>query len=321
MNYVIKSILVLFLVVSCGPVPNEPEVQLEPELQDPLLALPETFQEIPLTTVRSATLENTFFAIAYAPPQAAQYFEYKDGLISGHILKYADLLEARLYHRNAMATLNLSGVSRSSTNNTHTLWEGPRPHTYLYLDSCAVHYTLDTQQQGYIFDPEHQDQKLLASAKSGEFGRLLRSLNRQTAPTPFYVELSFERETLQPSLGTALPGGQNTPFQTTLKYTLTDSDVGQIILKIQQHAPEVIYEKKLPITKGRGSIVYSDTLRPPPNTSQAGTTISITATLQPSYTGNESPPIRYFWQYERTERLPDGLIRVTAFDSINYLVQ
>jgi hypothetical protein len=318
-NYVIKRILILVLFVSCGPVPTDPEFQAEPELQEPLLVLPEAFQEIPLTTVRTATLENTFFGTSYAAPKAAQYFEYKNGYISGYILKYHDLLDARLQHRNAMSTLNLEGVERSSLNNTHTLWEGRRPHTYFYLDSCAVSFTLDTQQQGYTYDPGYHDQQLLAREKSKEFGRQFRTLNRQTAPTPFYVELNFERETIQPSIGTPLQGGKAMPFKTTLTYTLTDSDVGQIILKIHQHHPEVITEEIIPITKGRGRIAYSDTLHPATNTSQAGTSISITATLQPAYTGNEYPSIIRFVQ--QTERLSDGQYRVTAFDSINYPVQ
>ncbi|MBT3605779.1 MAG: hypothetical protein HOE48_05185 [Candidatus Latescibacteria bacterium] len=317
-NCVTRKVFIFFLFVGCGAIPNDPEPEIEQEMQNPLLVLPEAFQEIPLTTVRSTTLENTFFGTYYAPPKAAQYFEYKNGFISGHILKYDDLLEARLQHRNAMATLDLGGVTISSQNNTHTLWEGQRPHTYFYLDSCAVHFTLDTQQQGYTYDPENHNQQLLIREKSNEFGRQFRTLNRQSTPTPFYVELDFDRETIQPSIGTPLPGGTNIPFKTNLKYTLTDSDVGQIILKIRQHHPEMVTEKIIPITKGRGSIAYSDTLHPT-GTSQAGTSISITATLHPSYLGNESPSIFRFGQ--QTERLPDGQFRVTAVDSINYPIQ
>jgi hypothetical protein len=314
-----KGFLLLFLFVGCGPVPIEPELQEEPQMDVPLLTLPEDFQNIPLTTVRSATLKNTIFEKYYAPPQAAQYFEYQNQYITGYLLKYGDALEARVQHRDAMAHFNSDTVRRKSSDNTISFREGRRFHMFFYIDNCAVYFTLDAQQEGYAYDIADHDLILLMEAKSEVFNRQIRTVNQSTNRIPFYVELSFDWQNIQPPFQTQLKAGEKIPFVTTINYTLAEPEQGEIVIEIRQHDPEVITTTTIPITKGTGSIAYSDTLRPSANIPEGGTTLSIKATLLPAYTGYESPSI--IRDITLLERLPDGQTRTTAGTGIDYTVQ
>lgn len=314
-----KRFLLLFLFVGCGPVPIEPELKEESQMEVPLLALPEDFQKIPLTTVRSATLENTIFEKYYAPSLATQYFEYQNQYITGYVLKYGDALEARIRHRDAMAHFNPDIVKRSSSDNTISFGEGRRFHMFFYVDSCAVYFTLDAQQEGYTYDIADHDLILLMEEKSKEFNRQLRSVNQSANRPPFYVELFFDFQNIQPPYQTQLKAGEKVPFVTTINYTLAEPEQGEIVIEMRQHDPEVITKTTIPVTKGMGSIAYSDTLRPSGNIPEGGTTLSFKATLLPPYTGYETPSVTR--NFEQMERLPDGQTRVTAFDVIDYRVK
>ena len=314
-----KRFLLLFLFVGCGPIPIEPELQEEPQMQVPLLALPEDFQKIPLTIVRSATLTNTIFEKYYVPPQAAQYFEYQNQYITGYLLKYGDALEARIRHRDAMAHFNSDTVRRKLSDNTISFREGRRFHMFFYVDNCAVYFTLDAQQEGYTYDIADHDLILLMEAKSEVFNREIRTANQSTNRTPFYVELSFDWQNIQPPYLTELRAGEKVPFVTTINYTLAEPEQGEIVIEMRQHDPEVITTTTIPVTKGMGSIAYSDTLRLSANIPEGGTKLSIKATLLPPYTGYETPSI--LRNFDQMERLPDGQTRVTAFEVIDYTVK
>ena len=190
---------------------------------------------------------------------------------------------------------------------------------FFYVDHCAVYFTLDAQQEGYTYDIADHDLILLMEEKSKEFNRQLHFANRSTNITPFYVELSVDWQHIQPPYQTQLRAGEKVPFVATINYTLAEPEQGEIVIEMRQHDPEVITTTTIPITKGRGSIAYSDTLRPSVNIPEGGTTLSFKATLLPPYIGYETPAV--LRNVDQVERLPDGQRRTTAFEVIDYIVK
>lgn len=313
----IGLMLLLVLLAGCGSIPNEPELQPEPELQSPFLALPEAFQGNALVRVESAQLDNTVFGKYYGTPEGAQTFEYDGGYIKGYLLKYASPLDARLQHRNAMAYFQHESVQRSSTHNTHFFWQERLPHMFFYVDSCAVYFTLDATQEGFTYDPEYHNQILLVEEKCKEFNRQIRSTNPSN--TPFYVELFYDWRDMQPAFDTRLQPGSVVPFETTIRYALAEPESGQIVIrKSESHSTQVV-TKTIPIQKGVGSFVFVDTLRPSSTDPGETHTVSISARLEPSYVGTERPDI--IRQLSSVVSLPDGQARTTAFDSVAFVVQ
>jgi len=294
----------LVFCLACGPVPTEPETETEiSQVVDPLITLPADYQGIKFVAAKTSSLTGTSLQRFYNNHQAVQQFEYENQYLFGYLIQYDSPIDARIHHDTAIALMS-GTTSESGGYNPFYIMEARKPNLFFFAGNAAVFLTLD---------PRNDDQTTTLAKAQTVVSQILE-LNNATNP-PFYVDLTLKQ--FAPSIDTQLVAGTRVPVQMTLDYTLASPTGGQIAFELTQETPHLQKVTTIDVTKGMGTVTFADTVRLSSDIPSEGTTLTMSATLLPPYTGTRSPSI----VRHTIEKISDDQYHITARRQFHYRIR